>query len=286
MNAIKARKLVANGKNCVRHHCFLHCNLGLLLKSIIWEQAKLFICRAHGTNLLSIASALQECFPENTVANKGNGFDGTHAPLNFIQSNVVLDVPSTALVGDWVRLRQACPHQNPLLFQTSCWHAPSFHSRQIRCSESWIGNHHRPILVAPPNKSTTCHAYRTATWIFFQCEKSGRQPQWCKHFGLEGSPEGQTCTYNTEVRSDNMDPEDDPWKFTLLKPNIGASSRCRKKYEGSTKPTEPCNDTMVSVECPHPLSRKCSQQQIKKEACHTETRMNLCGSHTHTHTRK
>ena len=117
------------------------------------------------------------------------------------------------------------------------------HGRQIRCSESWIGNHHRPILVAPPNKSTTCHAYRTATWIFFHCEKSGRQPQWCKHFGLESSPEGQTCTYNTEVRSDNMDPEDDPWKFTLLKPNIGASSRCRKKYDsfnignlGSTKP--------------------------------------------------
>ena len=152
------------------------------------------------------------------------------------------------------------------------------HGRQIRCSESWIGNHHRPILVAPPSKSTTCHAYRTTTWIFFHCEKSGRQPQWCRRSGLESSPEGQTCTYNTEVRSDNMDPEDDPWRFTLLKPNIGASSRCRKKYEGSTKPTEPCNDTMVSVECPHPLSRKCSQQQIKKEACHTETRMNLCGS--------
>ena len=31
VNAIKARKLVANGKNCVRHHCFLHFNLGLLL---------------------------------------------------------------------------------------------------------------------------------------------------------------------------------------------------------------------------------------------------------------
>ena len=36
----------------------------------------------------------------------------SQSPLNFVQ----LDVPSTPLVGDWVRLRQACPHQNPSIF--------------------------------------------------------------------------------------------------------------------------------------------------------------------------
>ena len=118
----KTSKLVANGK---------------IVCDTTWEQAKLFIRRVHVTNLRSIASVLQECFQESTVANRGNALTAHmhRSTLSNPMSSWTYQAPHLLVIG--------CDFAKHVPKAHACMH---LHNRQVRCSESWTGNHHRQIL--------------------------------------------------------------------------------------------------------------------------------------------
>merc|ERR1719225_880588 len=80
------------------------------LWTIIREDAKLFVCLVHVTNLFCLATILQQRFKEGTITTGSVRLQSTHASFCLVNTSVILNVASTPFVCDGVALSKAFVH--------------------------------------------------------------------------------------------------------------------------------------------------------------------------------